>query len=255
MFPRMSGSEAWVASDAHLGAAPPAMETAFLGWLEHAAAHAGVIVLNGDLFDFWFEWGTVIPSGHTRVLGLLARIVDAGTPVHLLGGNHDWWGGRYLVEEVGLHFHPEPVRLELGGRSALVAHGDGLGAGDLGYRLLRSVLRSPLSRHAFRWLHPDVGTAIAKRVSRTDSRPSDPSPAHLERARQLERWARDALLEDEGIELVLLGHTHQPVRLEVAPGRFYLNTGDWIRNGTWGVIAPGEPPRLERWTGVPRSGS
>jgi UDP-2,3-diacylglucosamine pyrophosphatase LpxH len=71
--------------------------------------------------------------------------------------------------------------------------------------------------------------------------------AHRRRSEFLEKWARDRLLEDPDIDLVLLGHTHIPMRVEVAPGRFYLNSGDWIRSGSYLVIEEGVPPVLESW--------
>src|SRR5690606_13931689 len=105
----------YIASDVHLGAVPRETEQAFLAFLDHVGAHARTLLLAGDLFDFWFEWGPVVPGKHFRVLSALAELVDAGIPVTLLGGNHDAWGGRFLREEVGVAFHPDPVRLELGG--------------------------------------------------------------------------------------------------------------------------------------------
>lgn len=242
----MSTDRIYLASDAHLGAAPPQMERAFERWLDHAGEHAGLIFLNGDLFDFWFEWGTVIPRGHTRILASLARIVDSGVPVHLMGGNHDWWGGRYLTDEIGVTFHQDPVTMDLAGHRTLIAHGDGLGAGDLGYRMLRWVLRNPVAQGAFRWIHPDVATRIARLVSRTESNGAD-HEGHSHRADALERWARERLLENESLDLVVLGHCHLPRRVEVAPGRFYVNAGDWLTHGTYLVIERGAAPALERW--------
>jgi UDP-2,3-diacylglucosamine hydrolase len=247
MLAAMSEAPVYIGSDAHLGAASPEMEAAFHRWLEFAGERAGLIFINGDLFDFWFEYGSVIPRGHTRTLGLLARIVDAGVPVHLMGGNHDWWGGRYLTDEVGVTFHRDPVRMTLAGHRCLVAHGDGLGRGDLGYRLLRLILRGRFTRFAFRWVHPDLGAAIARGVSRTETRLPDDHPRIVARSEALEGWARDTLLEDESLDAVFLGHTHLPRRVEVAPGRWYVNTGDWVRHGTWAVLEPGHPPRLETW--------
>lgn len=241
----------YIASDVHLGATSQFMERAFVAWLEFIAADAELVLINGDLFDFWFEWGTVVPRGHTRVLAALGRIVDADIPVHLMGGNHDWWGGRYLTDEVGLVFHTDPVRLTLAGRSSLVAHGDGLGDGDLGYRVLKRVLRSPVSRWAFRWLHPDLATGIARRVSRTHVNHGNGGPEAAEagslRAEALERWARDRLLEEDDLGLVVLGHSHLPRCVEVAPDRFYVNAGDWLTHGTYIRMEPGEAPVLSAW--------
>ncbi len=238
---------ALVASDQHLGAAPPERAAAFRSWLEQVPDRGRHLVLNGDLFDFWFEYGSAVPRGHTRVLGALAALVDAGVRIDFLGGNHDWWGGSFLRDEIGLHVHPDPVVLELGGRRALVAHGDGLGRGDLGYRVLRGILRSRFARWGFRWLHPDVGAGIARAVSRTEERSDASHPRILERASELERWARERLLADETLDAVLLGHTHRPARVTIAPGRHYLNSGDWLLHCTWVEFSPGEDPRLLAW--------
>jgi len=245
----MTKAPAYVTSDIHLGAVSDETERAFRDWLRWAGERASAIVINGDLFDFWFEYRTVIPRGYTRTLGLLGELVDQGVPVHLVGGNHDWWGGSYLTDEVGVHFHSGPVELELAGHRCLIAHGDGLGRGDLGYRLLRLILRGSLTRWAFRWLHPDVGAAIARRVSRTELRATGEGEVPPERAVELGRWARDRLLEDPELDAVLLGHVHRPQVVEVAPGRFYLNSGDWLQHRSFAVLPPGKAAYLARWDG------
>jgi UDP-2,3-diacylglucosamine hydrolase len=237
----------YVASDMHLGAVPPEREGQLVRWLEFAAERASRIVINGDLFDFWFEYRHAIPRGHTRILGALARAVDAGVPILLMGGNHDWWGGSYLREEVGVEFRQDPVVVELAGRRTLVAHGDGLGPGDLGYRMLRLMLRGRLTRWAFRWMHPDLGARIARAVSQTAQRYGEPSEAEKTRAACLREWAIRKIREEPALELVILGHSHIPTVEEVEPGRFYVNAGDWIRRMTYVIVEREGPPKLERW--------
>lgn len=253
----MSSSLAFVASDVHLGAGHPERAAAFHEWLEVVASRSGHLVLNGDVFDFWFEYARVIPRGHTRTLGLLARMVDAGIRVDFVGGNHDWWGGSYLEEEIGVHFHRGPVRLEVAGFQALIAHGDGLGPGDRGYRVLSALIRNRFACWSFRWLHPDLGARVAQIVSRTEGRHSrsveKASSGLARRAPVLERWARDQLLDDPELDLVLLGHTHLPISREIAPGRFYLNSGDWLHHRSFVELRDGTPPRLRTWSG--QSGS
>lgn len=236
----------FIASDQHLGAVPRSKELAFIDFLEHVGAEGRSLLLVGDLFDFWFEYGPVIAGKHFRVLAALAELVDAGVPVTLMGGNHDAWGGRFLREEVGVTFCPDQLRTEVGGRSALVAHGDGLGRGDLKYRLLRKLLRSRPVVAAFRALHPELGLRLAAGVSTTEGKMNDDSSAHG-RARFIEEWARSRLAEEPGLELVICGHSHLPMIVEVAPGRYYLNAGDWIRHDTYITIQPGSPPLLHRW--------
>jgi UDP-2,3-diacylglucosamine hydrolase len=237
----------FVASDAHLGAAPPAHQRAFLLWLEHAAAEASEIILNGDLFDFWFEYRWGVTRGHGEVLVVLHDIVRSGVPVTLVGGSHDWWGGGHLREQVGLTLLDRPTRRRVAGRETLVAHGDGLGQGDVGYRMLRRVLRSPLTRLAYGMLPVRLGDRIARGVSRTEHRWDQWGAQQQARSEALEAWALDTLGEDAELELVLLGHTHLPMVREAEPGRWYVNTGDWVFHQSYVTLRENEPPRLLDW--------
>lgn len=237
----------YVVSDVHLGAVSAERERAFASWLAHAREAASEVIVNGDLFDFWFEYRSAIPRGHTRVLGALAALVDAGVPVRFMGGNHDWWGGSFLEKEIGLTLHREPVTLRLAGWQTFLAHGDGLGRGDLRYRLLRLVLRGRLTRWGFRWLHPDLGARIAARVSVTQDRAANTTEDEKRRAGVLETWAVEKLRSEKDLDLVLLGHTHIPCLREVERNRFYVNAGDWVTHRSYVVLEREKPPRLEEW--------
>jgi UDP-2,3-diacylglucosamine hydrolase len=235
----------YIASDVHLGAVPDATERAFVRFLEHVGAHGSALLLAGDVFDFWFEYGTVIPGRHFRTLAAIAALTDAGIPVTWAGGNHDAWGGRFLREHVGVAFHDRPFHTRLGGRRTLVAHGDGLGRGDLKYRMLKAVLRSRAAIWGFRALHPELGLKLAQRVSSTEAKPEE-AQVLRGRAAFLEDWARQQLAADASLELVVCGHAHLPALVEVAPGRWYVNAGDWLSHFSYAVVAAGAP-RLERW--------
>lgn len=237
----------YIASDVHLGAVPEATEHAFVAFLEHVGAEARSLLLAGDLFDFWFEYGSVIPGTHFRVLAALARLVEAGIPVTLAGGNHDAWGGRFLRQEVGVDFRDGPFRTALAGRPAFVAHGDGLGRGDLRYRLLKAVLRSRVATLAFRTLHPELGVRLARAVSSTDVK-AESDDAARGRARFLEEWAATQLRAEPDLAYVVCGHAHLPAVREVEAGRYYLNAGDWIRHFTYITVAADGTPALERWS-------
>jgi UDP-2,3-diacylglucosamine hydrolase len=236
----------YIASDQHLGAISRSKELSFIRFLEHVGTEGRSLLLVGDLFDFWFEYGPVVPGKPFRTLAALAELVDAGIPVTLMGGNHDAWGGRFLREEVGVAFYPDQLRTEIGGRSALVAHGDGVGRGDLKYRALKAVLRSRATIGAFRMIHPEVGLWLARLASTTESKIENDSAA-AGRARFIEEWARSRLMAEPELKLVICGHSHVPAIVEVAPGRYYLNAGDWVRHDTYITIRPGTVPMLHHW--------
>ena len=218
-----------------------------MSWLDHAAVAAEEIIINGDLFDFWFEYRWGVTRGHDDVLTKLSEIVGSGVSVTLVGGNHDWWGGSYLRDEVGVEFLQDSVVRTIAGRRTLLAHGDGLGIGDLRYLAIKSVLRSALTRFAFGLLPITLGDRIARGVSRTDDRWEQGGEEQRARSAALEAWAEQSLASDRELEMVLLGHTHRPIVREVTPGRWYVNSGDWVFHQSYVTLKEGEPPRMDDW--------
>jgi UDP-2,3-diacylglucosamine hydrolase len=211
-------------------------------------AHAQSLLINGDLFDFWFEYRSVILREHYRVLAALADLVDAGVKVWFVGGNHDAWAGSFLRDEVGIELLNGPVEMLLAGRRTLVAHGDGVGRGDYRYRALKAVIRHPVSIAAFRVLHPDWGRRIAGVASSTGHKAGTGDAAASGRAAFIRQWAQERLRAEPGIGLVLAGHAHVAEMTEVEPGRYYVNSGDWLRDYSYVVLpAAGGAPELRTW--------
>src|ERR1017187_7127791 len=142
----MLSAPCFVLSDVHLGPAPAEAERSLLQLLSLARMQAGSVVLSGDVFEFWFEWGHVMPRVGFRVLAALAALRDAGLEVLWIAGNHDCWGGEILTRDVGVTYHTGPWRGELGGWRTLIEHGDGLlDKEDAPYRRPRGVLLEPLA--------------------------------------------------------------------------------------------------------------
>jgi UDP-2,3-diacylglucosamine hydrolase len=245
----MSEKPVYVVSDTHLGAVPRETERAFRGFLDHVATHAQSLLINGDLFDFWFEYRHVILREHFRVAAKLADVVDAGVKVWFVGGNHDAWGGSFLRDQVGIELLHGPVEMTLGGRRTAVAHGDGLGKGDLKYRALKAVIRHPLSVGTFRFLHPDWGRKIASLASSTEHKAGTGDTSSRDRAAFIRAWALEQLRADPSLDLVLAGHAHVASVDEPQPGRFYVNSGDWLGQSFGYVVLPpgGGPPELRDW--------
>lgn len=233
---------AYVFSDSHLGFATTDVERNMLRFLRHLRGRAGSVVINGDLFEFWFEWKHVMPRRGFRILAALADLVDDGIPVLMVAGNHDCWGGEILRDDVGIDFRTDPWEGSLAGWRARVEHGDGLrGREDRGYRRLRAVLRNRLSIRLFRLIHPDLGSALANRSSHTSrTYQARDGGAGL-------RAAAAARLSSPGtpLDLLIYGHSHVPELTRVG-NAVYANAGSWLDQPTFLRITP-ERIELQRW--------
>ena len=157
-------------SDFHLGA--PDMkrslvrEKEIVRFLDTIKSSAYAIFIVGDMFDFWYEYKTVVPKGYTRILGKLAEITDSGIQVHFFAGNHDMWMSGYFEEELNISVYFEPKIFQFNDKSFFVGHGDGLGPGDHSYKFMKKIFRNPLCHWLFGQLHPSLGMGIANYMSR-----------------------------------------------------------------------------------------
>jgi UDP-2,3-diacylglucosamine hydrolase len=221
---RVLPSPCYVVSDAHLGFAHDDVERSLLAFLDELPQRAGSLLINGDLFEFWFEWRTVIPRHAFRVLAALARLREAGLPVLMIAGNHDCWGGDVLREDVGIEYVFGPWEGMLGGWKARVEHGDGLrDREDRRYRALRRILRNRLAIRAFRALHPDWATSLAMNSSHASR-----SYGARDGGRGLREVAERSLASHQDIELLIYGHSHVPALERISKHQVYANAGSWL---------------------------
>ena len=234
----LPSSRVLVVADAHLGQVAPAVEAAFHRFLEAVPDLGDALLINGDLFDFWFEYGAVIPRRHFTSVAQLAALRRRGIPITFVGGNHDRWGGDFLVNDVGIAFYAGEAEVELAGRRAYVAHGDGLTEQHWSAKLMHRVTRHPFTIRAFRALHPDLGFWIAHKLS---GRLADNTRdrAVLDRAALAQtRYAKDLLARRPDLGLVILAHTHRPALEQLGDGRAYLNPGAFLDGYKYAVVTP-----------------
>jgi len=237
-----SDKKIFFASDQHLGAPTAALslpcELKFLHWLNQIEPEAGALILLGDLFDFWFEYKTVVPKGFVRILGKLAQLRDQGLPIYFFVGNHDLWMDDYFQTELGIPVFHEPQIFEVNNTTKLfIAHGDGLGPGDKGYKRMKRVFTNPFSKFLFRWLHPDIGVKLAQYMSVKNKMISGDEDAKFlgEDNEWLILYAKKKLKEVP-CDYYIFGHRHLPMKLAIGTHAHYINLGDWITYFTFGVL-------------------
>src|SRR5881628_128641 len=191
---------------------------------------------KGDLFDFWFEYGSVIPRRHFGTVAKLHALRARGVPITFVGGNHDRWGGDFLIHDLGIAFHPGEAELDVAGRRAFVAHGDGLTEQHWSARVMHRITRHRATIRAFRMLHPDVGSWIAHQLSRKLA-DNTRDRAVLDRAERAQaQYAQQLLGRRPDLELVILAHTHRPALSQLPNGRAYLNPGAFLDGGRYAVV-------------------
>lgn len=247
------GKKIYFFSDFHLGAPDFASsqirEKKIVSFLDFAKQDAQIIIIAGDVFDFWYEYKTVVPKHFVRLFGKLAEITDNGIDVLLFAGNHDMWMREYFPTELGITIYFEPKTFTWNSKKFYVGHGDGLGPGDHGYKFIKKIFRNKFCQWLFGQLHPTLGMGIANYFSRKSRHKTGSSDAIFlgEDKEWLIIYSRE-ILAKEHFDYFIFGHRHLPLVINLNDHAEYINLGDWITHFTYAVF-DGSTVELKEWQG------
>lgn len=247
-----SSKKIYFSSDNHLGAPDKhtsfPREKKFVAWLDEIKHDAAAIFLLGDLFDFWFEYKTVVPKGFVRVLGKLAEISDSGIPIHFFVGNHDLWMHDYFEKELNIPTYRDCKEFTFNDKVFFIGHGDGKGPGDKGYKRMKKVFTHPVFKWLFRWFHPELGMRLAQYLSVKNKLISgDEDRKFLGEENEWLALYAQSKLKEKHYDYFVFGHRHLPMEIKVGENATYFNLGDWITHYTYGVF-DGEKLELKTFT-------
>lgn len=234
------GKKLYFASDFHLGVpsreASLEREKHIVAWLESIRSEAYAIYLLGDIFDFWFEYNQTIPKGFIRLQGKLAELRDQGILIAFFTGNHDMWMFDYFPTELGIPVYREPIELIVGNQRLVVGHGDGLGPGETGYKILKAFFNSSICQWLFARIHPNLGMRIAHFWSRKSRINNMKREEHFNGAENeyLFLWCQEQEKTTHR-DYYIFGHRHLVLDLPVTPTSKYLNLGEWVHHATFAV--------------------
>jgi UDP-2,3-diacylglucosamine hydrolase len=232
------GKKIYFLSDFHLGApnreASLTREKKIVEFLNEIRTDAAVVFIVGDMFDFWYEYRLVVPKGYVRLLGTLASMTDEGIRIHFFVGNHDMWMKDYFEKELNISTYFHPANFSFNNQSFHIAHGDGLGPGDQGYKMLKKVFRNRFCTWLFGIFPPYLGMGLANYFSRKSRAATGKSEEEfLGRENEwLISYSQD-ILKKSHFDYLIFGHRHLPIDLRINENSRYINLGDWINYYTY----------------------
>ena len=247
IFGAVLGHALVVVSDAHLGVTPPQVEEALLAFLEAVPTLGDSLLVNGDLFDFWYSYGAVIPRRGFHVAAALGRLARR-MPVLMVGGNHDRWGGDFWERDLGVRFHPRRLSFRIGEREVAAIHGDGLTEPRRRAALLHRIINHRATSAVYRALHPDLGLRLVALLSPHLGDHTHDEGKLAEAARRQQGWAEGLLAREPALGLVIMGHTHRAALWRGPGGGEYLNPGAWL-DGLRYAVADGTRSELRQFAG------
>jgi len=235
----------YFASDFHLKPDNPESRTredTIVRWLDQVQSDMSALYLVGDVFDFWFDYKRVVPKGFMRILSKLLELRRLGIPIHFFTGNHDLWMNDYLTREMDIPIYREAIRTEIQGRKVYIGHGDGLGPGDHGYKMMKRVFANPMAQKCFRWLHPDLGVALAQSLSSKSREAQDAVQRFLGPDKEwLVQFSEDLVSREQELDYLIFGHRHLPINYLLSNQHSrYVNLGDWIHFRSFARMRNGE---------------
>ncbi len=246
-----TGKKIYFLSDFHLGVPNHVQslqrEKKIVQFLHQISADAAEIHIVGDLFDFWFEYRTVVPKGYVRILGKMAELSDKGIALHFYVGNHDMWMSGYFEKELNIPVYHEPVTFEYNGKKIYVGHGDGLGPGDHGYKFIKKIFRNPVCKFLFGLIPPFFGVGLANYFSKKSRLATGKNDEVFlgEEKEWLVSYCRH-VLKTMHVDYFVFGHRHLPIDFQLNQFSKYINLGDWIKYDTYAVF-DGEDLQLKKY--------
>lgn len=230
----------YFASDFHLGVnaeeSSEAREKKIVRWLDSIQDDMAALYLVGDVFDHWYEYRQTIPKGYIRLFGKLAELRDKNIPIYFFTGNHDMWMFNYFNDALGIPIYHEPIIREYDGKTFFIGHGDGLGPGDHGYKMIKTIFNNKVCQWLFGWLHPDIGLKLMRFFSvKSRQYTGDEGQFSKPETEWLVQFAEDDIKKHE-IDYYVFGHRHLPIDYTLSNNTSrYINLGEWMYASSYGV--------------------
>ena len=200
-------------------------EEILFSFFDHVRKTGGTLIINGDLFDFYFEYKYVIPKVYSNFYYQILKLRESGVKVHYVLGNHDYWVMDFINDTLFDEVYDDDVKIKIGGKTFYITHGDGFLSWDKSYRALKSLIRSRLFIWFYRSLHPSIGYSFANWVSKKGEHYAHSDEYNKKILNEMRIQAKPYL--DNGCDYFISGHYHQAKELDMKNGKLLI-LGDWL---------------------------
>jgi UDP-2,3-diacylglucosamine hydrolase len=218
-------------SDAHLRKPSDMNYQALLAFLEEQYGKTDILVLLGDIFEFWIGKAAV-SDDHAPLIEILDRFHRQGTKLVYVEGNHDFHLGPVFTEQLHCQVFPDGGSIELDGKKVYLAHGDLANPNDVLYRQIRKLFRSNLTRYLIRTLPRRMLVAIADWASHVSSKNAGNRNNRWPAKEILQPYAKTIL--SLGYQVIITGHYHLPFHEKLGDGE-HIALGDWITQYSYAI--------------------
>lgn len=157
------------------------------------------------------------------------------------------WMFGYLEEECGVKTVSDELIIERNNKTLFLHHGDGLGPGEPGYKILRKIFRSHPCQWLFGFLHPNLGISIASALSKKSRiQQKGRYETYLGDDKEyLTRFSKEYLLQRH-IDYFVFGHRHLALDIVLNEKSRYVNLGEWMHKKKYAVF-DGDTLKLLAW--------
>lgn len=223
-------------ADAHLHHPEDRNYRLILSFLDGMTGKFDLLVIMGDLFDFWIGYPVEVFPQYRLILDRLNYLKSQGVRIIYCEGNHDFHLGPFFTETLGVEVFPGPSELLLDGMKVHLCHGDQVNHHDLPVRLLRKLLHGPLIPALIPLVPSAVALAIARVLNRRSNRLRDYKKQRFDPRNLVREYAMSRF--SAGYSAVVTGHFHTPF-IETVGDKTILSVGDWITDFSWGEFQNG----------------
>jgi UDP-2,3-diacylglucosamine hydrolase len=223
----------FVIGDSHIGLAE-GNEKAINAWMDRLAAlKPKALYLNGDLFHYLIAHPKFRTTSVERVMAKFKEVRDAGTAIHYVEGNRDFFLRNSFVED-SVSDVAVQYAVQAGPRRYLIIHGDMINDRDWKYRFWRRVSKNPMSKLGVSLI---PGRTARKFVDNVEKKLAKSNFKHKSRLplELMEEFGRKR--GAEGFTHVVFGHFHSKLVLPAGDATVTV-LPPWYETGEAMTISP-----------------